>query len=77
MTQSRLQSFVEAWLNTFIGYFINLAVQLVVYPLFGAAFTFGQNILIGLIFMVVSIARSYVLRRLFNARGAQHGEPQA
>jgi hypothetical protein len=68
MTQSRLQSLIEAWANTLIGYFINLAVQLVVYPFYGATFTFGQNIQIGLVFMVVSIARSYALRRWFNAR---------
>lgn len=66
--QSRLQSFIEAWSNTIIGYFINLAVQLVVYPLYGATFTFSQNIQIGLIFMVVSIARSYLLRRAFNKK---------
>jgi len=64
--QSRFQSLIEAWANTIIGYFINLAVQLVVYPFYGATFTFWENIKIGLIFMVVSIARSYVLRRAFN-----------
>lgn len=66
--QTRIQSLIEAWANTIIGYFINLAVQLVVYPLYGATFTFGQNIQIGLIFMAVSIARSYALRRAFNSR---------
>ncbi len=65
--QNRLQSLIEAWANTIIGYFINLAVQLVVYPFYGATFTFGQNIQIGLIFMAVSILRSYGLRRAFNA----------
>lgn len=65
--QSRIQSLIEAWSNTIIGYFINLAVQLVVYPFYGATFTFSQNVQIGLIFMVVSIARSYALRRAFNA----------
>jgi len=64
--QTRLQSLIEAWANTLIGYVINLLVQLVVYPFYGATFTFGQNIQIGLIFMVVSIARSYILRRGFN-----------
>ena len=34
----------------------------------GATFTFSQNIQIGLIFMAVAIARSYVIRRWFNAR---------
>lgn len=68
MNQSRLSSFIEAWMNTFIGYFINLGVQLLVYPFYGAVFTFMQNIQIGLIFMVVSILRGYCIRRWFNAR---------
>lgn len=75
--QSRLQSFLEAWANTIIGYFINLAVQLVAYPFYGATFTFGQNIQIGLIFMVVSIARSYVLRRAFNTVHRRQGTADA
>jgi hypothetical protein len=54
--------------NVLIGYVVSLLVQLVVYPLFGATFTFAQNIQIGLIFMVVAIVRSYVIRRWFNAR---------
>jgi len=66
--QSRLHSFIEAWSNTFIVYFVNLLVQLVVYPLYGATFTFSQNIQIGLIFMAVSITRSYALRRFFNKK---------
>jgi membrane protein implicated in regulation of membrane protease activity len=75
MNQTRLGSLIEALLNTLIGYFLNLGVQLVVYPFFGATFTFGQNIQIGLIFMVVSISRSYVIRRWLNQRlhaAAQH-----
>lgn len=68
MSQSRLGSFIEAWMQTFIGYFINLIVQLIVYPFYGATFTFWQNIQIGLVFMVVSILRGYVIRRWFNAR---------
>ena len=67
MTQSKLSSFYEALANTFIGYFINLVVQIIVYPLFGATFSFKQNIYIGLIFMVVSITRSFVIRRWFNS----------
>jgi hypothetical protein len=74
MTQTRLQSLIEAWSNTIIGYFVNLGVQLVVYPFYGATFSFGQNIQIGLIFMAVSITRGYVMRRYFNGRhGAAKG----
>ncbi len=68
MGQSRLSSLIEAMMNTFIGYFINLGVQLIIYPWFGAVFTFSQNIGIGLIFMVVSLIRGYVIRRWFNAQ---------
>jgi hypothetical protein len=74
MTQTRLQSLIEAWSNTIIGYFVNLGVQLVVYPFYGATFSFGQNIQIGLIFMAVSIMRGYLMRRYFNTRhGAGKG----
>lgn len=68
MSQSKLSSFYEALMNTLIGYFVSLAVQLVVYPIYGATFTLAQNIEIGLIFMVVSIIRGYVIRRWFNAK---------
>lgn len=66
--QSRLSSFIESMANVLIGYVVALLVQLVVYPRFGAQFTFAQNIQIGLIFMAVAIVRSYVIRRWFNAR---------
>jgi len=65
--QSKLSSFYEAMLNTIIGYVISFIAQLIVYPMYGHSFTFGQNIQIGLIFMALSLARSYVLRRFFNA----------
>lgn len=75
--QNHLQSMIEAWSNTIIGYFINLVVQIVIYPFYGATFTFGQNIQIGLIFMAVSIVRSYILRRAFNRMNRRHGTAEA
>ena len=68
MSQSKLGSVLEALTHTCIGYVLSLCVQLVIYPLYGATFTFRQNIEIGLIFMAVSIVRGYVIRRWFNAR---------
>lgn len=64
--QTRLQSLIEAWANVAIGYFVALAAQLIVFPLYDIEVSMSQNIQIGLIFTVVSIARSYALRRLFN-----------
>lgn len=66
MSQSKLGSLIEAFAHTFIGYFLSLAVQFIVYPLYGATFSVQQNIEIGLIFMVVSLIRGYVIRRWFN-----------
>ena len=64
--QSKRSSLIEAITNTLIGYVINLGVQVVIYPFYGASFTLSQNLQIGLIFLVVSILRSYLIRRHFN-----------
>jgi hypothetical protein len=67
MKQSRKASFAEALTNTAIGYLVALLTQLVAFPLFGLTASLGQNLGIGLVFTGVSIVRSYVLRRLFEA----------
>ena len=65
MTQSRLTSFVESCANVAIGYGVALAAQLVVFPLFGLAGSLRDTLLIGALFTVVSLARSYLVRRAF------------
>ncbi len=67
MKQSRLMSLVESLANVLVGYGVALATQMAVFPLFGLAVTVTENLLIGLIFTVVSIVRSYALRRGFEA----------
>jgi hypothetical protein len=64
--QTRIHSFIEACLNVLIGYGIALTAQIIVFPWFGIKVSLGQNIQIGIIFTVVSLIRSYCLRRLFN-----------
>lgn len=66
-----MMSFVEAVTNVCVGYLIAVLAQLVIFPMFGIAATLGQHLAIGGMFTVVSIARSYLLRRLFNAWGAE------
>ena len=63
--QSRRMSLVESLANVAIGYGIALLTQLAVFPLFGLSVSLWQNAAIGGIFTVVSIARSYCLRRVF------------
>jgi len=67
MKQSRLMSLVESLANVLVGYGVVVVTQMLVFPLFGLAVTVTENLLIGLIFTVVSIVRSYVLRRGFEA----------
>ena len=38
-----------------------------IFPIFGLQTTLAQNLKLGLIFTIVSIGRSYALRRLFEA----------
>lgn len=64
--QSRLQSFLESVANVVLGYGVALGAQLLVFPAFGIVIPMSSNILIGIIFTLVSLVRSYFLRRLFN-----------
>lgn len=66
--QTRLGSLIEAFVNVVIGFAVNFAANLVILPLFGYTPTLSDNFKIGLLYTVVSIARSYVVRRWFNAR---------
>jgi len=67
MKQSRLMSLVESLANVLVGYGVAVVTQIAVFPLFGLAVTISENLLIGLIFTVMSIVRSYALRRGFEA----------
>lgn len=65
MKQSRRMSLIETVTNTVVGYALAVATQFAVFPFFGLRVGVIENLGIGLIFTVVSIARGYVLRRLF------------
>lgn len=65
MKQSRKASFAETCLSTAIGYAIAVTTQAIVFPWFGLDVPLSHNLLIGVIFTVVSIARGYMVRRLF------------
>ena len=67
MTQSRIMSMVEAATNVVVGYVLAIATQIVVFPWFGLEAALGEHLTIGMVFVGVSMARSYLLRRLFEA----------
>ncbi len=51
-----------------IGFWINYFANLLILPLFGFNVTLSENFLIGLLYTLVSVARSYIIRRWFDAR---------
>lgn len=67
MSQSRRGSLIEAVVNVLVGYWVAVATQVAVFPLFGLHTTIQADLAIGGIFTVVSLVRSYLLRRLFNS----------
>ncbi len=67
MKQSRLMSLIEAITNVIVGYGVAVVTQILIFPIFGLQTTLGQNLAMGGIFTVVSIARSFALRRVFEA----------
>ena len=63
--QSRRQSLIEAITNVMVGYALAVITQIVVFPWFGLQVSFGDNLAIGALFVMISLLRSYALRRLF------------
>ena len=61
--QSRVESFVEAWINTAIGFWISFAANYFILPLFGFNVSLSQTFWIGLAFTAISVLRSYIIRR--------------
>jgi hypothetical protein len=65
--QFRMMPLVEATANVLVGLIVDVATQIVVFPIFGLQASLGQNVLLALVFTGVSIVRSYALRRMFEA----------
>ena len=65
MSQSRRMSGIEALTSTAIGYGVAVATNTVVLPAFGFTPSLGDSFAIGAIFTAVSLARGYLVRRMF------------
>lgn len=66
MSQTKKHSMLESIANIAIGYGVALASQILIFPLYGIHIPLSDNIAIGIWFTVISLIRSYVLRRWFN-----------
>jgi hypothetical protein len=68
MSQSRKGSAVEALTNMAVGLIVSMIANALVFPLYGFHPSLLDNVGITLIYTVISLARSYLLRRAFNLR---------
>ena len=68
MKQSRLESLLEAVVNTGSGFIIAMLVtQYIVVPLWDLDWGMADNFAVTLLYTSIAIARGYVWRRFFNA----------
>lgn len=66
--QTRLESFIEANVNTFVGFLVSWITAYFVLPLFGMKKSVVSSFEITVIFTFLSIARNYIIRRIFNGK---------
>jgi hypothetical protein len=66
--QNKFQSLIESFTIVISGFFVALAVQLLIFPLYDIEITLFQNVQIVMILTVTSIIRVYIVRRLFNRK---------
>ena len=64
--QRKARSLFDSIVNLVIGFAVAIAAQMLIFPLFGVFVSTADHIVIGLLFAVVSVERSYYPRRLFN-----------
>ena len=66
MNQTRIESLIEALVNTLVGFFVTMTVYPVINWICGIEMNIAQASLSTLLFTFVSIVRGYVIRRFFN-----------
>ena len=64
--QSRRNSAIEAFVNVAIGYLVSVLANILILPMFGYDVSLPDSFAIGAAFTVVSLMRSYAVRRVFN-----------
>jgi branched-subunit amino acid transport protein len=68
-------SLIEAVSNVAVGFLVALLTQIIVFPLFNLEVSLDEHLAISGLFTIASIARSYALRRVFEAIRVAQAEP--
>lgn len=66
--QSKLMSFIEALVNTVVGLGVAMVATAAICKVYDIPMTWENNFIITFWMTVLSVLRSYLLRRLFNAQ---------
>ena len=66
--QTKKQSLIESLTSTTIGIIIGIVLNLTILPVFGYPVSLSDSLWISVIFTIVSIIRSYIIRRWFNSK---------
>ena len=66
--QTKKQSLIESLTSTTIGIIIGIVLNLTILPIFGYPVSVSDSLWISIIFTIVSIIRSYIIRRWFNSK---------
>lgn len=72
MKQSRAMSLVESLSNIAVGFGLSVGAQALVLPMLGVPIPLTANLIFAVVMTVISIARSFGLRRLFEAMHVRH-----
>ncbi len=75
MKQSRTMSLIEAITNVVVGYSLAVLTQVLAFPAFGLQATLSQNLQLAALFSAISVFRSFVLRRAFEAARVRATRP--
>lgn len=66
MGQTRRQSLIEAGTNIAVGLLVSYVANMAFLSAIGMPISHGQNAVLAVFMTVISLIRSYTLRRLFN-----------
>lgn len=64
--QTRGESFIEVVASVMIGLLVSFIANLIILPAYGYPITLSHAVDVAALFTVISIARGYCVRRLFN-----------
>ncbi len=75
--QTKIESIVEAGTNTLIGFGLAVFSQTIIFPCYGIIIPIETNIKIVFWFTVISVIRTYIVRRWFNKQNMKQWLPSA